>query len=356
MALYNFGTDGLKEIKMGTMSNLKIRERQDLQDVLRTDIGAVAPDVLIIAEEYTGWQDSKRRIDLLGIDRQGSLVVFELKRTTDGGHMDLQAIRYAAMVSALTFSEVVDLFGQFLKKNGSKDNAKDLILEHVEGDEDEVVASFGELVRVVLVSQDFDSEITTAVLWLNEQGLDIRCVKLHPYQFGEQIVFDIQQVIPLPEATDYMVKKRQKEAVQKAATQRDRRDLTKYRINADGVEVIQLVKRRAILAVVMAIFKLGASPAQMRKTINQSRQRFYEVDGVFDNEEDFVEAAIQAADQNGGKRFSEARYFTAADELLRFEGKTYAFSNQWGSRTEQKMEELIAAHGRGRVTFEREGT
>jgi len=354
MALYSFGKDGLTKIEMETMSNLKIRERQDLQDVLRSHIGAVAPDVLIISEEYTGWQDSKRRIDLLGIDRQGSIVVFELKRTTDGGHMDLQAIRYAAMVSALTFSEVVDVFEQFLKKHGRTGHAKDLILEHVNGDEDEVEASVGELVRVVLVSQDFDSEITTAVLWLNEQGLDIRCVKLHPYQFGEQIVFDIQQVIPLPEATDYMVKKRQKEAVQKAAIKRESRDFTKYRITTDGVEVRQLVKRRAILAIVMALFKAGVSPAQMRETINQSRQRFYEVEGVIESEEDFLEAAMVAAPQNEGKGFDQARYFTTEDELLRFDGKTYAFSNQWGSRTEQKMCDLIAAHGGERVTFARE--
>jgi len=30
-------------------------------------------------------------------------VVIELKRTNDGGHMELQAIRYASMVSAMTF-------------------------------------------------------------------------------------------------------------------------------------------------------------------------------------------------------------------------------------------------------------
>lgn len=33
------------------------------------------------------------------------LVVFELKRTADGGHVDLQAIRYAAMVSAMSFDD-----------------------------------------------------------------------------------------------------------------------------------------------------------------------------------------------------------------------------------------------------------
>lgn len=356
MALYEFNKEGLTEVKMDSMTNLRIRERQDLQDVLRNNIEAVAPDVLVISEEYTGWQDSKRRIDLLGIDRDGNLVVFELKRTNDGGHMDLQAIRYAAMVSALTFDEIVDLYGQFLKKQERQGNAKDLILEYVSGGEVAPEASLGEAVRIVLVSQDFDSEITTTVLWLNEQGLDIRCVRLHPYQIGTQVVFDIQQVLPLPEATDYMVKKRQKEAGQKAAIKRESRDFTKYRVTVDGVATGQLVKRRAILAVVQAIHGVGISPEAMRQTINQSRQRFYEVEGVYANEADFVEAAQHAADQNGGKRFDEARYFTADDELFHFEGKTYAFSNQWGTHTEAKMSDLIAAHAKGRISIEREET
>lgn len=354
MALFEFNKQGLKEVKMDTMANLKIRERQDLQDVLRNNIGAVAPDVMIISEEYSGWQDSKRRIDLLGIDREGNLVVFELKRTNDGGHMDLQAIRYAAMVSALTFEEIVDLYEQFLKKQGQQGDAKELILEFLSVGEDNTEASVGESVRIVLVSQDFDSEITTTVLWLNEQGLNISCVKLHPYQIGNQVIFDIQQVIPLPEAIDYMVKKRQKEAGQKAAIKRESKDFTKYRVTVDGVATGQLVKRRAILAVVLAIHKMGVSPELMRSTINQSMQRFYEVKGVYKYETDFVQAAQLAADLNGGKRFDEARYFTSDDELLHFNDHTYAFSNQWGALTEDKMNDLVVAHGMGKIFIERE--
>ena len=52
--------------------------------------------VLVVAEEFGDWEESKRRIDLLGLDRDATLVVIELKRTDDGGHMELQAIRYAA--------------------------------------------------------------------------------------------------------------------------------------------------------------------------------------------------------------------------------------------------------------------
>jgi hypothetical protein len=355
MPLYHFSKDGFQELPQATMADLMIRERQDLQQVLRDHIQAVAPDVLIISEEYSEWEDSKRRIDLLGIDGKGSLVVFELKRTSDGGHMDLQAIRYASMVASLNFTDVIEIFEKYLRQRGLAGNARELITNHLGGDEDEAEITVAEDVRIVLVSEGFGTEITTAALWLNEQGLDIRCVRLQPYEVGDRIVFDIQQLIPLPEANDLMVKRRQKEARQKVVRNRSGRDFSKYRVLIDGNLTEGLGKRRAILAVVTGLFNIGVSPQIMRKTINQSRQRFYEVEGLHATEEEFIEAAENSADLNDGKRFDARRYFTADEELFRFEGKTYVFSTQWGTHTEQKMKDLVAAHGADRVSFEKEG-
>ena len=46
----------------------------------------IAPETLVISEEFGEWEDSRRRIDLLGLDKDARLVVIELKRTEDGGH------------------------------------------------------------------------------------------------------------------------------------------------------------------------------------------------------------------------------------------------------------------------------
>jgi hypothetical protein len=73
--------------------------------------------VRVISEEFGNWTDSRRRIDLLGIDKEANLVVIEIKRTEDGGHLELQAIRYAAMVSAMTFDNVVSTFETYVTHN-----------------------------------------------------------------------------------------------------------------------------------------------------------------------------------------------------------------------------------------------
>jgi hypothetical protein len=160
--------------------------------------------------EFGDWEDSRRRIDLLGLDRDANLVVIELKRTEDGGHMELQAIRYAAMVSTLTFEKVVDVFSGYLRRIGKEDDARTTILEFLgwEGPDEGI---FAQDVRIVLAPAEFSKELTTAVMWLNEHGLDIRCVRMQPYDDSSRLLVDVQQVIPLPEAADYQVQVREKE-------------------------------------------------------------------------------------------------------------------------------------------------
>src|SRR2546421_3564470 len=180
MALYEITTDNLSKVAETSFDFVGVRERTDLQRLLKKQIEVIAPETLVIAEEFGEWEESKRRIDLLGLDKNANLVVIELKRTEDGGHMELQAIRYAAMVSKMTFEKAVDIYGSYLSKNGSDTDARAAILEFLEWEEPKEDA-FAQDVRIVLVSANFSKEVTTAVLWLNEHDLDIRCIRLTPY-------------------------------------------------------------------------------------------------------------------------------------------------------------------------------
>jgi hypothetical protein len=189
---------------------MKIRERDDLQRLLRTQIEVLSDDLYVLSEEFGDWEDSKRRIDLLAIDREANLVVIELKRTNDGGHMELQAIRYASMVSTMTFERAERIHDEFLIRIGQREkSAKESILEFLKWDQPNEEA-FALDVRIFLVSEDFGKELTTAVLWLRERDIDIRCIRLRPYQDGNSRLIDVQQIIPLPEANEYQVQVRAK--------------------------------------------------------------------------------------------------------------------------------------------------
>jgi hypothetical protein len=210
MALYELTKDSISVLGETTFASQNIGERSDLQRLLRSHAEVIAPNTLIIAEEFCDWDDSKRRIDLVGVDTDANLVVIELKRTEDGGHMELQAIRYAAMISAMRFSQAVEIYSKYLEQtHGLIVDAEESLLKFL-GWEVPNEETFGQEVRIILVSAEFSKEITTSVLWLNEHDLDVRCVRLRPYELEGRIILDVQQVIPLPETQSYVVQIKRK--------------------------------------------------------------------------------------------------------------------------------------------------
>lgn len=218
MPLYRVGPDKLDPVSRTTFEAECLLERKDLQRLLRRDIGVIADDLLVVAEEFGEWEDSNRRIDLLCLARDGALVVVEIKRTADGGHMELQAIRYAAMVSGLTLDQVIQAHAR--AHSLDEEVSRATILGFLQSESGEEVALSGS-VRIVLVSADFSTELTTAVLWLNRHDLDLTCVRLRPYKLNGEVLVDVTQIIPLPEATDYEVRiKAQEQEKRKVAGER----------------------------------------------------------------------------------------------------------------------------------------
>lgn len=213
MSLYRITTDKLEPVSRTTFAAESLLERRDLQRLLRQDISPIGDDLMVIAEEYGEWEDSNRRIDLLCLSKDAGLVVVEIKRTEDGGHMELQAIRYAAMVSAMTLDQVIQAYAR--SHGGDLEEARARILDFLQIESEEESELTGQ-VKIILVSADFSTELTTAVLWLNRQyEMGITCVRLRPYRMGSEILIDATQIIPLPESADYEVKIRAQEQEKK---------------------------------------------------------------------------------------------------------------------------------------------
>lgn len=332
MPLFEVTDSGLQAQTKAEFAALGMYERADLQRLLRDEIGALGEDLLVVSEEFGEWEDARRRIDLLGLDRDGHLVVIELKRTDDGGHMELQAIRYAAMVSSMGFDEVLRALSAHRAKHPSAD-AMDPRIELVTflgttEDEDEPVISSD--VRIVLVSADFGREITTAVLWLNRfEGMDIRCVRLVPYDFDGRVLLDIQQVIPLPEAADYQVKIRRKDSA-RDRKQHDGRDLTRYHVIVDGDELPDENKRNAIRVMIDQLVSRGTPISKVREVLPDRALKV--LPGQLAGG-DAVRAALAELDPKVQVR----RYFTEHAWIDELSASTYVLFKMWGLNTEPTL-------------------
>ena len=237
MAIYKLvnAKNGLDKVDETSFGQEGVLEGPHLQRILRDQPDVLEKGLLIISEEFGDWQDSKRRIDLLGLDATGRLVVVELKRGETGGHMDLQAIRYAAMVANMTFQHTVDTYQTYLEKRAKEegetvdeDAAETNIREHLGITEQDNQVIHTKIPRLILASENFSKELTTCVMWLNDSWLrsaeqQIKCIRLQPHRNGDEILIETSVVIPLPEASEYQTKLRERKEEEEETVQNSAR-------------------------------------------------------------------------------------------------------------------------------------
>jgi hypothetical protein len=322
MALFHMNDDSLDEIPLGTFGDYGKRERDHIQRAVRANINAITPGVqtMVLAEEYSNWSGSARRIDLLCLDEKKNLVVVELKRD-DSAFMDLQALRYAAMVSTMKFKDAVAAHANFLSETNSDADAEQAIRAFLNAEEDEI--AFSDTVRIVLASASFSPELTTAVLWLNKQGnMDIRCVQLRPHKVDDKVLLDIEQLIPLPQAQQYTVDLREKTQEQERVRVASR-STPRYNLTIGDAFYSELPRKLLLLELVRDALRQGVTPEQIMDTFTWRKDRLFKsAPGLAD------ESAFRARYPKDPLKF----FFDDKDRFV-VDGKTYVFASDWGVHT-----------------------
>lgn len=349
MPLFELTKDDLLPVDEVTLISQGIKERSDLQKIFKKQIEKILPDTFVLAEEYSDWEDSRRSIDLLCLDKKANLLVIELKRTEDGGHMELQAIRYAAMISSMRFSDAVRAHASFLKSNGDDPEKAELAIlefldwEKLEGNE------FAQEVGIVLISNNFSKEITTSVMWLNDNyQLDIRCLRLQSYRIQDKLLLDIEQIVPLPEATPYQIQIRRK-AVEEREARSGSSDWSRYVLSVANKELDDLNKRQLFLHTIRSLVQHGVSIEEIEKQI--PARKLIGIEGKL-SENDF-QSRLSKMTLSNGNYYNLRRFFVGGDELFFAEGKTWALSNQWSIDWMPMLDKLITDHPSAQISYKK---
>ena len=352
----NHGPGQLVEAGQTTFTALDMQEPRDLEPLLMTNIEAIAPGTMIIENQSSPWSDSNKLIDILAIDKHANLVVIELKRD-DARDADLQALRYAAMISNMTFDELTERHRRHLARHSLEvdHEPRQRILEFLGWDDDVDEDDFGNKVRIVIVASDFSKELTTTVAWLldnNMERMSIECVRLQPYTLNGTTILDIQTVLPLPDISDYQVslkRKRDRGLAERKERKGDSMDYTKFNLRVEDEEISGLGKGRLIYNLVSELHKRGASLSRIQNAATEHNRHIFEVlEGEIDLRQAFAE--IKRGHTDGTiRRDTRRRFLGQGDEVFHEGGKTYVLSNQWGIKTTEPTAKAIIEEFRGEV-------
>src|SRR5690554_2614180 len=235
----NRASNSITPLAVKSFSELSFNERQHLQEWLEKHPQALSQgttkeererdEILIIQKEFAGFDDTRERLDLLAIDKEGNLVIIENKLDDSGRDVVWQALKYASYCANLKKQQVVEIFQRYLNQKAQSEgaepaNAERVLLEFLQADDlQSVQLNTLKSQRLILVAAHYRKEVTNTVLWLSQFGVNCQCFKVTPYQAGTELFLNVEQIIPTPEASDFMIGMMAKEDEEKSASNEQRR-------------------------------------------------------------------------------------------------------------------------------------
>lgn len=196
----------IKRLEEHTFSDLEFKEREHLQEWIAQEPSCLGEELLIIQKEFDGFQDTRERLDLLALDKQGNLVIIENKLDDSGRDVTWQVLKYASYCSSLSKDDIRSIFQQYLKSIGSSEVAEEILAEFMEKEDfSEVQLNQGYAQRIMMIAAKFRKEVTSTVLWLMNFNMRIQCFKITPYKFGEQLFLNFDQILPVQDAQEYSI-------------------------------------------------------------------------------------------------------------------------------------------------------
>lgn len=207
----------ISRLEVKRFTELGFTERNHLQEWLANEPEALGEELLIIQKEFDGFDDTRERLDLLALDKDGCLVVIENKLDDTGRDVVWQALKYASYCSSLTKLQIVEIYQAYLNRYCSGGDAKALICDFLDmPDLGEVVLNPGNRQRLMFVAANFRKEVTSTALWLLGHGIQLQCFKATPFAMGEDLFLNLDQIIPTPEVKELMIGITAKEAEEKS--------------------------------------------------------------------------------------------------------------------------------------------
>lgn len=240
--VYRVASGSAIPLRPVTLADAGLKERSDLQEWVLARPEILGPDVMIVTFEFDRWEDTRGerqrdRLDVLGLDSDGRLVLAELKRDAAPDTVEMQAIKYAAMASRFTPEDVIRYHAIHLTQRGANPvteaAAQDALVEHA-GD---LTAEQLAQPRIILVAGSFPASTTATAVWLTEMGLDITLQQVQAYAVdNDTIIITVSQLLPLPELEEFTIAPQRAEALIAREGRRKREAST----------VVRLVKQRRI--------------------------------------------------------------------------------------------------------------
>ena len=106
------------QLEEKSFHELHFKQREHLQEWIAKNPQVLGggDDLLIIQKEFSGFNDTNERLDLLALDKEGRLVIIENKLDDSGRDVVWHALNYTAYCSTLSTSQFIKIYEEYLDR------------------------------------------------------------------------------------------------------------------------------------------------------------------------------------------------------------------------------------------------
>lgn len=183
--------DRLKEVKK---AKLDLEER--IEKWLEQDISIIADDLLVIGKKVK--TDFGGEIDLLCLDRNGDVVIVELKRQRTPREVTAQTLDYASWVKDLSNDKITEIAEKYFGEEGSLEK----VFQEKFGVE--LHETLNEHHKMLIVASEIDSSSERIIKYLSDSyGVGINAATFHYVRDDEGKEFLARVFLIEPSEVDY---------------------------------------------------------------------------------------------------------------------------------------------------------
>ncbi len=164
------------------LQHSKLDDEHMLEELIFEDMAILNEQWLLIGRQVP--TAFGKRIDLLAVDAQGSLIIVELKKGQTPREVVAQAIDYATWVKGLDSTDVAEVFESFSRKYLPEQKSLDQAFSDKFGtkpDEDDLNSSH----QIVIVAATLDASTERIVNYLNESNVPLNVVLFRVFRDGD---------------------------------------------------------------------------------------------------------------------------------------------------------------------------
>ena len=216
--LFKYDTDKneLIQVEETAFSAEGLMEPQNIETWIRRNPSILSEgdeeELIIISNQKASL--TKKRLDLLGVDKFGNIVIIELKRDLAEKMTEFQVITYASSFVNTTFGEACKIYAEYLEKNKVELGLSETTNFSKEAESTlgnfcasiNIPEDFNRNQRIILVAGDFSQDLLSAVTWLILRGIKVECIKLILYKDNNELFVQPIRILPTPDISENVVK------------------------------------------------------------------------------------------------------------------------------------------------------